>query len=110
VGESVAPSSDGDLEHIRQIMFAMERDEIDLPHVVVTTVAACGSATYSGPYADGLEALSVAQAEHQADIAAGGTGDVRYSVAALYPAVDLREPYDQAAVAFAEPDRGTDGG
>jgi hypothetical protein len=109
VSEALVQPDDGDIERIARIMYSMELNEMAMPHVVVTTLVGCGSATFSGPYANGLLALAVAEAEHQADRAAGGTGDVRFSVAALYPTVDPRELEEQTS-AFAEPDSGADHG
>lgn len=106
MSESQFPRGTGDMEHIARIMYSMEVDEIDMPHVVVTNIAGCALATYSGPYGSGLAALAVAEAERRADLAAGGVGDVRFSVAPLYPALELRE----LPAAHAEPDSGTDRG
>jgi hypothetical protein len=99
----------GDMERIARIMYAMEVDEIDMPHVVVTNVAGGALATYSGPYSSGLAALAVAEAERRADLAAGGGGDVRFSVAPVYPALDLQDLRD-LPTAHAEPESGTDCG
>lgn len=99
----------GDMERIARIMYAMEIDEIDMPHVVVTNIAGGALATYSGPYASGLAALAVAEAEHRMDLAAGGTGDVRFSVAPLYPGLDLQEMRERPS-ALSEPDAGPDCG
>ena len=99
----------GDMERIARIMYSMEIDEIDMPHVVVTNVAGCATATYSGPYVSGLAALVVAEAERLADAAAGGAGDVRFSVAPVYPALDLHELREHPA-AHAEPDTSPDCG
>jgi hypothetical protein len=99
----------GDMERIARIMYAMEVDEIDMPHVVVTHVAGSALATYSGPYASGLAALAVAEAERRADVAARGGGEVRFSVAPLYPALDLHDLRELPA-AHAEPESGTDCG
>jgi hypothetical protein len=90
-------------------MYAMEIDEIDMPHVVVTNISGCALATYSGPYSSGLAALAVAEAERRADVAAGGAGDVRFSVAPVYPPLDLHELRELPA-AHAEPDPGPDCG
>jgi hypothetical protein len=97
------------MERIARVMYSMEIDEIDMPHVVVTNVAGCGAATYSGPYVSGLAALAVAEAERLADVAAGGGGDVRFSVAPLYPPLDLQELQELPA-AHAEPDASPDCG
>jgi hypothetical protein len=109
VGESQFPHGAGDMERIARIMYSMEIDEIDMPHVVVTSIAGCGLSTYSGPYASGLAALAVAEAEWRADLAAGGIGDVRFSVSPLYSPLDLHELHELPA-ARAEPDTGGDGG
>jgi|EndMetStandDraft_4_1072995.scaffolds.fasta_scaffold1012811_2 hypothetical protein len=103
------PQGSGDMEHVARIMLSMEVVEIDMPHVVVTTVSGCASASYSGPYANGLAALAVAEAEHQAELAAGGTGEIRFSVAALYPGAELHELREPAA-AYADPDTSADCG
>lgn len=110
LSEAQLPHGAGDMEHIARIMYAMEVDEIDMPHVVVTNIAGCGSATYSGPYASGLAALVVADAERRADLAAGGVGDVHFSVAPVYPPLDLQELRELRAAARVEPDVGTDCG
>ena len=99
----------GDMERIARIMFSMESDEIDMPHLVVTNIAGCALATYSGPYDSGLAALAVAEAERRADVAAGGAGDVQFSVAPLYPPLDLHDLREQPA-AHAEPDASSDCG
>lgn len=98
------------MERIARIMYSMEVDEIDMPHVVVTNIVGCGSATYSGPYASGLAALAVADAERRADLAAGGVGDVNFTVAPVYPPLDLQELHDLRSAARAEPDVGPDCG
>jgi len=109
VSEPQFPHGAGDMERIARIMYSMEIDEIDMPHVVVTNISGCTLATYSGPYASGLAALAVAEAERRADLAAGGAGDVRFTVAPLYPGLDLQELEDHPA-ARAEPEAGTDCG
>lgn len=109
MSEPQFPHGAGDMERIARIMYAMEIDEIDMPHVVVTTITGCGMTTYSGPYVSGLAALAVAEAEHRADLAAGGAGDVRFSVAPLYPVLDLHELRELPA-AHAEPDTSPDCG
>src|SRR6476661_2850881 len=103
VSEPQFPHGTGDMERIARIMYAMEVDEIDMPHVVVTNVDGCALATYSGPYTSGLAALAVAEAERRADLAAGGVGDVRFSVAPLYPGLDLQDLREIQA-AHAEPE------
>lgn len=108
MSEPQFPHGTGDMERIARIMYSMEIDEIDMPHVVVTTIAGCALATYSGPYASGLAALAVAEAECRADLAAGGTGDVSFSVAPLYPGLDLQELRELPA--HAEPESGPDCG
>jgi hypothetical protein len=97
------------MEHIARAMYSLEVAELDMPHVVVTVVEGCPTATFSGPYPNGLTALTAAEAEHQADRAAGGTGDVTFCVAALYPAVDVDE-FREPAIVVAEPDPGADCG
>jgi len=109
VSESQFPHGAGDMERIARIMYSMEIDEIDMPHVVVTNIHGCPLATYSGPYANGLAALAVAEAERRADVAAGEAGDVHFSVAPLYPGLDLHELQEQPA-ARAEPEAGPDCG
>ena len=109
MGESQFAHGSGDMERIARIMYAMEIDEIDMPHVVVTSIAGCGPSTYSGPYASGLAALAVAEAERRADLAAGGSGDVRFSVSPLYSALELHE-LRELPTAGAEPETGPDGG
>lgn len=109
MSESQCPHGAGDLERIARVMYSMEIDEIDMPHVVVTTMSGSRLATYSGPYANGLAALVVAEAECRADLAAGGAGDVHFSVAPLYPGVDLHE-LQELPVAHAEPEVGPDRG
>jgi hypothetical protein len=99
----------GDMERIARIMYSMEIDEIDMPHVVVTNIAGGALATYSGPYPNGLAALVVAETERRMDLAAGGTGDVSFSVAPLYPGLDLQEMRELPA-AVSEPDAGPDCG
>jgi len=108
VSEPQFPHGAGDLDRISRVMCSMEIDEIDMPHIVVTTIAGCSLATYSGPYASGLAALAVAEAECRADVAAGGAGDLRFSVSPLYPALDLRELRELPSHADREPgvDRG----
>ena len=97
MSEPQFPHGAGDMERIARIMYAMEIDEIDMPHVVVTNVPGCSLATYSGPYSSGLAALAVAEAERRADVAAGGTGDVHFSVAPVYPPLDLQELHELTA-------------
>ena len=109
MSEPQFPRGAGDMERIAKIMYSMEVNEIDMPHVVVTSVAACGSATFSGPYASGLAALTVADAERRADFAAGGDGDVRFTVVPLYPPLDLQE-LQEASCHDAEPDSSPDCG
>ncbi|GAA2168280.1 hypothetical protein [Pedococcus bigeumensis] len=109
MNESQVPHGAGDMERIARIMYSMEIDEIDMPHVVVTNISGCALATYSGPYASGLAALAVAEAERRADLAAGGSGDVRFSVAPLYPGLDLQDLQELPA-AHAEPESGPDCG
>ena len=109
MSESQVPPGAGDMERIARIMYSMEIDEIDMPHVVVTNISGCSLATYSGPYATGLAALAVAEAERRADLAAGGSGDVHFSVAPLYPGLDLQELQELPA-AHAEPESGPDCG
>ena len=109
MSESFFPQGAGDMEHVARIMYSMEIAEIDMPHVVLTTVAGCPSVTYSGPYANGLEALTVADAEHRAELAAGGSGEVTFRVAALYPAADVDE-FPEPAVSIVEPESGADCG
>ena len=109
MSEAQFPHGAGDMERIARIMYSMEIDEIDMPHVVVTNVAGGASATFSGPYSSGLAALAVADAERRADVAAGGAGDVRFSVAPLYPPLELHELQDLPA-AHAEPDTSPDCG
>lgn len=108
VSESVFPQGPGDMEFMARIMYSMEVAEIDMPHVVIAVVPGCSAASYSGPYPNALAALTVAESEHRADLAAGGTGEVRFRVAALYPAdtEELREP----AGAVAEPEAGAERG
>ena len=108
VSDSVFRQGPGDMELVARIMYSMEVAEIDMPHVVIAMVPGCPPASYSGPYPSALAALTVAEAEHRAVLAAGGTGEVRFRVAALYPAEpeELREP----AGAVAEPESGTDRG
>lgn len=108
VSESVFPQRPGDMELVARMVYAMEVAEIDMPHVVIAVVPGCTLASYSGPYPNALAALTVAESEHRADLAAGGTGEVRFRVAALYPAEpeDLREP----AGAIPEPEAGADRG
>lgn len=109
MSESQFPHGAGDMERLARIMHAMEIDEIDMPHVVVTKIAGCDLPTYSGPYASGLAALAVAEAERRLELAAGGGGDVHLSVAPLYPGLDLNELREQPA-ALVEPDAGPDCG
>ena len=109
VSEPQFPHGAGDMERIARIMYSMEIDEIDMPHIVVTNISGFTLATYSGPYATGLAALAVADAERRADLAAGGVGDVHFSVAPLYPALDLQELQELPA-AHAEPEAGPDCG
>ena len=109
MSEPQFPHGAGDMERIARIMYAMEIDEIDMPHVVVTNIAGCALATYSGPYSSGLAALAVAEAERRADVAAGGAGDVHFSVAPVYPPLDLQELQDLPS-AHGEPDARPDRG
>lgn len=109
MSESQFPHGPGDIERIARIMYSMEIDEIEMPHLVVTNIVGCTLATYSGPYASGLDALAVAEAERRADLASGGTGDVQFSVAPLYPGLDLQELRELPA-AHAEPESGSDSG
>lgn len=96
------------MERIARVMYSMEIDEIDMPHVVVTNIAGGALATYSGPYDSGLAALAVAEAERRADVAGGGSGDVHFSVAPLYPPLDLHDLRELPA--HAEPDASPDCG
>lgn len=109
MSEPQFPHGSGDMERIARIMYSMEIDEIDMPHVVVTNIAGCALATYSGPYSSGLAALAVAEAERRMDLAAGGVGDVSFSVAPLYPGLDLQEVRELPA-ALSEPDASPDCG
>ena len=109
MSEAEFPHGAGDMERIARIMLSLEIDEIDLPHVVVTSIVGGGSPTFSGPYDSGLAALTVADAERRAHFAAGGEGDVRFSVAPLYPPLDLQELQDLPS-AHPQPDTGPDCG
>ena len=65
----------------------MEQAEIELPHIVLSRSAETGEANYSGPYSCGLNALHAAEVEHLMELEAGGSGEITFHVAPLYPPV-----------------------
>jgi hypothetical protein len=78
---------------VEDLLFGIERAEIDLPHTVLSRNALTGEASYSGPYASGLTALSAAEAEHTLEVQGGGDGQITFQVAALYPPLEpVRRP------------------
>jgi hypothetical protein len=70
---------------VADLLFGIEHDEIDLPHIVLSRTVATGEVSYSGPYPDGLSALSAAEVEHAVEVDGGGDGQITFHVAALYP-------------------------
>ena len=103
------PPSGGSVGQVTDVMCAVEVAEVDLPHVVLTTASGSPSVTCSGPYSTGLQALAVAEMEHRAELAAGGSGEIRFHVAPLYPAVDLVYLHKPTATVV-EPGAGADCG
>jgi hypothetical protein len=80
----------GSTDHVdlvADLLFGIERAEIDLPHIVLSRHAS-GDVSYSGPYDSGLSALRAAELEHTIEVAAGGDGEITFHVAALYPPLD----------------------
>jgi hypothetical protein len=91
----------GEVNVVSRVLYGIALAELDMPHIVVTRSTDTGEATFSGPYATGLEALAAAEAESQVDRQAGGRGDITFHVSALYPALEDTRP--ACAGAEAEP-------
>ena len=75
-------------ERVADFVVDLAMAELAQPHIVVCLSPGAGGASYSGPYATGLEALIAA--EEEADSCAVHAEDERdrfeYRVAPLYPA------------------------
>src|SRR5689334_21450551 len=80
-------SSAGDAEAIytlARVMHELEVAELTMPHIVIARASDGTAHSYSGPYSSAVAALEAAEREHQGELAAGGTGEVTFSVAPLY--------------------------
>ncbi|WP_270888707.1 hypothetical protein [Pedococcus sp. 5OH_020] len=69
---------------LTRAIFDLEVAEMGMPHIVLTRSPDTGAVSYSGPYDSGLDAMEAAERERQADLEAGGQGEVTFEVAALY--------------------------
>jgi hypothetical protein len=74
-------------ELLARVVSAAERDELDLPHLVVCRDEQTGVTSYTGPFRDGLAALVFAERESLVDRGLDDGDPLLFSVAALYPAV-----------------------
>lgn len=73
-------------EFLSRVVTASEMVEVDLPHIVVCTDPGTGLSSYAGPFPDVLDALTFAEREAATDPGGAGGPELRYSVAALFPA------------------------
>lgn len=73
-------------EFLSRIVSAAEREELDLPHIVVCRDGETGVVSYSGPFRDGIEAMVFAEREAVVDRELNDGELLSFSVAALYPA------------------------
>ncbi|MCW2787227.1 MAG: hypothetical protein JWP74_3744 [Marmoricola sp.] len=71
---------------LEQAVVQASLEEIDLPHIVVCRDAETGTASYSGPFPNGIAALSFADREIATDRDGRGGAPFDFTVAALYPA------------------------
>jgi hypothetical protein len=70
---------------VADMLFDLERREIDMPHVVISRHVTTGELSYSGPYSSAISALQAAELEHTLELYGGGDGQITFHVAALYP-------------------------
>lgn len=75
-------------ELLARAIGAAEVAEVEMPHIVICRDEETGVLSYSGPFTDGLEALVYAERESAVDRALNAGEPMRFSAAALYPALD----------------------
>lgn len=63
--------------------------EAELPHIVICCSSFNQPLSYSGPYASGLVAVIAADREQRLEQSADRDMALRFTVAPLYPALDL---------------------
>ena len=73
-------------EFLTQAISAAGLEEIDREHIVVCRDTETGAVSYSGPFADGISALTFAENESALDRDLNDGVPLSFSVAALCPA------------------------
>ncbi|NYG08633.1 hypothetical protein BJ986_003120 [Phycicoccus badiiscoriae] len=77
-------------EDVTEFLVALTISEADLPHIVICRSADTDVLTFSGPYSNGLLAVLAADREQRLEGAPAGDPSMTFTVAPLYPALDIR--------------------